>query len=98
MGLFRKGKTHIIAKFHRTDSVICSNSRDGKTPSYSQLNTITLISMPVLIRKSYCTNLGVNVGGSGVNTMLKFYIKSFYWDEQGAVRQAVLFLDRSCLT
>ena len=29
-GLFRKGKTHIIAKFLRTDSVICSHSREGK--------------------------------------------------------------------
>ena len=30
LGLFRKGKTCIIAKFHETDSVICSNSREGK--------------------------------------------------------------------
>ena len=28
--LFRKGKTHIIAKFHRTDLFICSLSREGK--------------------------------------------------------------------
>ena len=28
-GLFRKGKTHIIAKFHRTDLVIFSHSREG---------------------------------------------------------------------
>ena len=27
MGLFRKGKTHIIAKLHSTDLVICSLSR-----------------------------------------------------------------------
>ena len=75
MGLFRKGKTHIIANLHITDSVICINSREGKTPSYSRLNMITLVSMPVLIRKSYCTNLGVNVGGSGVNTFtLKVFI------------------------
>ena len=31
----RKGETGIIAKFHRTDLVICSHSREGKTPSYS---------------------------------------------------------------
>ena len=37
MGLFRKGKTSIIAKFHRTDLVICSHSREGKTPSYSRI-------------------------------------------------------------
>ena len=29
--LFRKGKTSIIAKFHRTDLVICSHSR-GENP------------------------------------------------------------------
>ena len=38
--LFRKSKTCIIAKIHWTDSVICSDSREGKTPSYSQVNTI----------------------------------------------------------
>ena len=26
-----KGKTRITAKFHRTDLVICSRSREGKT-------------------------------------------------------------------
>ena len=30
--LFRKGKTHIIAKFHCTDLVICSHSGDVKPP------------------------------------------------------------------
>ena len=35
MGLFRKGKTCNIAKFQRTDLVICSHSREGKTLSYS---------------------------------------------------------------
>ena len=29
------GKTHIIAKFHRTDVLICSHSRVGKTLTYS---------------------------------------------------------------
>ena len=38
--LFRKGKTRIKAKFHRTDLVICSHSRKGKTSSYSQINTV----------------------------------------------------------
>ena len=33
--LFRKGKTGIKAKFHRTDLVICSHSRERKMPSYS---------------------------------------------------------------
>ena len=35
LGLFRKGKTCIIAKFLQTDSVICSHSRERKTLSYS---------------------------------------------------------------
>ena len=33
-------KTRIIAKFLRTDLVICSHSRKGKNPSYSQINTV----------------------------------------------------------
>ena len=36
MGLFRKGKTCIIAKFHGTDLVICSHSRERKTLACSQ--------------------------------------------------------------
>ena len=32
LGLFKKDKTRIIAKFHRTDLVICNHSREGKTP------------------------------------------------------------------
>ena len=35
-----KGKIRIIAKFHRTDLVICSHSRERKPPSYSQRNTV----------------------------------------------------------
>ena len=35
LGLFRKGKTRIITKFRRTDVVICSQFREGKTLSYS---------------------------------------------------------------
>ena len=44
MGLFRKGKTCIIAKFHRTDLVICSHSRERKTPSYSRINTVSYLN------------------------------------------------------
>ena len=32
LGLFRKGKTCITAKFQRIYLVICSNSRQGETP------------------------------------------------------------------
>ena len=41
MDWLRKGKTHIIAKFHRTDLVIESHSREGKPPSYSRINTVS---------------------------------------------------------
>ena len=40
MELFRKGKTCIIAKFYRTDLVICSHSRERKILSYRQINTM----------------------------------------------------------
>ena len=36
--LFGKDKTCIIAKFHRTDLVICYHSRERKSLSYSQIN------------------------------------------------------------
>ena len=42
MGLLRKGKTRIIAKFHCTHLcvvIISTSSRERKTPSYSQGNT-----------------------------------------------------------
>ena len=41
--LFRKDKTHIIAKFHRTDLVICNHPREGKTPSDSQINMVSYL-------------------------------------------------------
>ena len=40
MGLFRKDKIGIIAKFYRTDLVILSHSRGTENPSYSQINTV----------------------------------------------------------
>ena len=42
MGLFRKGKTHMITKIHWTDLVICSPSRKMKPLYYSQINTVVL--------------------------------------------------------
>ena len=44
MGLFRKGKTRIIAKFHRPGLVICSHSSEGKTLSYRQINMVNIES------------------------------------------------------
>ena len=56
------GKTHIIAKFRRTDLVICSHIREAKTPSCSQINMIPFLS----IVRSQCflsklTNMKVKV-------------------------------------
>ena len=45
LGVFRKGKTRTTAKFLRTDFVICSHSREGKTPSYSQINTVDIFGV-----------------------------------------------------
>ena len=39
LGLFRKGKTSITAKFHMTDLVIFSHSREKKSSPYSLINT-----------------------------------------------------------
>ena len=50
MGLFRKGKTCIIAKFQRTGLVIPSHSIEGKNPSYSQTNTVVLTGVHCLMR------------------------------------------------
>ena len=37
LGLFRKGAAGVTAKFHRTDFVICSHSRERKPLSYSRI-------------------------------------------------------------
>ena len=45
----RKGKICIIVKFRITDLVIWSHCREGKTPSYSQINAIVqskLVKLP----------------------------------------------------
>ena len=43
MGLIMKGKSLIVAKFHRTDLVICCHSKGGKTLSYSRINTVVML-------------------------------------------------------
>ena len=42
-GWFRKGKTRIVAKFHKVHLVICSHSIEGKIPSYSRINMVYII-------------------------------------------------------
>ena len=36
------GRVKLTAKFHKTDLVICSHSREGEIPSYSQINRVDL--------------------------------------------------------
>ena len=77
MGLFRKGKTCIIAKVHWTDLVICtcSHSREGKIPSYSQINTVSGFKLPwTKSRKRYCTNPSVGIGAG-----IRIYVKVFFF-------------------
>ena len=38
----KKGKTHTKAKFHRNGLDICSQSREGKDLSYSQINIVDM--------------------------------------------------------
>ena len=40
LGLFWKSKTCNVAIFHRIDLVLCSHSRERKTPTYSQRNMV----------------------------------------------------------
>ena len=42
MGLVKKGKTYVIAKFHRTDIVIGNHSREEKYLSYSRINMVVV--------------------------------------------------------
>ena len=42
MRFLRKGKTRITAEFCRTDLVVFSHSREGKTRSYNQINTVLI--------------------------------------------------------
>ena len=53
-----KLKSCIIAKFHRTDLVICSQSREGKTPSYSQINMVFNNGLQCILMKSILRKLG----------------------------------------
>ena len=53
MGLFRKGKTCIIAKFLWTDLVICSHSREGETMSYNRINTVSKFYFYVKLCKNF---------------------------------------------
>ena len=52
LGMFKKGKTLIIAKCHRADlPTFCSHSTEGKTLFYSQINTtISWPSMPEILQ------------------------------------------------
>ena len=62
MRLFRKGKTHIIAKYLRTDLVICSHSREAETPSYSRINTVYKIYIDELLNILKSKHLRLKIG------------------------------------
>ena len=61
LGLFRKSKIRIIAKFLRTDLVICSHSREGENPSYIQINmairVLPFLNNPKCLDPSYKMDL-----------------------------------------
>ena len=52
------GRLKLIAKFHWTDLVICSQSREGKTPSYSQINMVFNNGLQCILMKSILRKLG----------------------------------------
>ena len=52
------GRLKLIAKFHRTDLVICIQSREGKTPSYSQINMVFNNGLQCILMMSILRKLG----------------------------------------
>ena len=57
------GRVKLIAKFHRTDEVICGHSREENTSSYSRISTVSIITCktPSIIAESPRTkNLSFN--------------------------------------
>ena len=60
MGLYRKGKTHIIAKFHRTDLVIFSHSKEGKTLFYSRINMVQRVMQRKFMIYGYTAMFSAN--------------------------------------
>ena len=76
MGLFRKGKTRNIAKFHRTDLVTFSHSREGKTQAYNQVNTVYLAHLVEGTGKSY-SSLDNDIESAFASALkTPFYVKN----------------------
>ena len=71
--MFRKGKPSIIAKFYGTDLVICSRSKEGKTPSYSRINTV---NVELLVRSNLKDSTEIRWAGSN-NVCLRRTIQNF---------------------
>ena len=71
--LFKKGKTCIITKFHRTDLhvVICTHSREGKIPSYSRINTVVQTFITLLLKEQ-------SVGAHTVYLVMPVLLHRFY--------------------
>ena len=74
----------------------CKPRSGSATPSvYRGKKSEIIFSSPVrMYRKSYCTSLGVSISVwvAWASLTLKFLC-----DGQDAVRQAILYVDRSCL-
>ena len=54
LGWFRKGKSSIIAKFHRTNLVIFSRSRERKSLSYSRINMVIFVFKHSVLNEIKC--------------------------------------------
>ena len=67
MGLFRKGKTCIIAKPFGTDLVICSHYRDGDSWGYPILGQFKSVRSIIIVSDH-------NVHGYKIGYMLSFAI------------------------
>ena len=54
LGLLRKSKTCITAKFDGTDFVLGDRSRQEKTPSYSPINMVLILVLNNYFVVRYC--------------------------------------------
>ena len=98
LGLFRKCKTCITAKFYGTDFIICSHSREGKTSSYSQIHVVcTYVSLPLSQTR---LNLGMNISLQPLtldsvmyaNTNTRFQIKISVINSFSDVKRVLLVI------
>ena len=89
--------SHAIFKWKHA-ALMCLSIWTSKTFNFPFISNKNLMvfSFPVqMCRKSYCTTVGIDVGGhSGVSKMFNFFFKVLLCG-QGTVRQAILYVDRA---